>query len=92
MLPHTGVRVRLSAGLLLAADGEPLTALGAAALQNDPAVLGGHPNAEPVRLPATAGVWLKRALPLHDLSGVRHVRTQPAREHVDERRLLGLRL
>lgn len=55
---------------LLAAHCQTLPALGAAALENDAAILRGHANPESVRLATTARIRLKRALTLHDLSGV----------------------
>ena len=50
---------------LFAADRETLSALGAAALQDEAAILGGHANQETVRLAAAARIRLKRALALH---------------------------
>jgi len=56
---------------LLAADGQTLPALGAAALQHETAILGGHTDQEPVRLAAPACIRLKSALALHDFSPCR---------------------
>ena len=55
--------------VLLAADRQALAPLGATALENETAVLGGHANKKTVRLRATARIRLERALTLHDLSG-----------------------
>jgi hypothetical protein len=45
-------------------DGEALAALGAAALEHQAAILGGHPRQKTVSLPAAAAVGLESAL--HD--------------------------
>ena len=55
--------------VLFAADRQTLPALGAAALEDQTAVLGGHANKKSMRLSPTARIRLKRALTLHDLSG-----------------------
>ncbi len=47
-----------------------MTALGTAALQHLPAVLGCHTNQEAVRFRSAPGVWLKRTLAL---LGSRHI-------------------
>ena len=43
-------------------DRQSLAAFRAATLENDPAVLGAHPNPKPVRATPAAAIWLKRAL------------------------------
>jgi len=43
-------------------DCQSLAAFGAATLENDPAVLGAHPNPESVRAASATAIWLKRAL------------------------------
>jgi hypothetical protein len=43
-------------------DSQTLAALGAAALENDAAVLCTHAHPEPVSSTAAAAIWLKRAL------------------------------
>ena len=45
---------------------QPLATLGAAALQDETAILGGHPHQESVRSRAAAAIGLKRALAFHD--------------------------
>src|SRR4029078_12203807 len=55
-LPH-GAPMRQTKHLL-AADGQTLPALGAAALQHETAILGGHTDQEPVRLAAPACIRL----------------------------------
>jgi len=50
--------------LLLVGNGEALAPLGAAALQDLPAVLGCHANQEAVRFGAAPGIRLKRSLAL----------------------------
>jgi len=71
-LPHDPIVQLLFVTVrLFAADRQPLSALGATAFQDEPAVLGGHANQKSVRLATTARIWLKRALTLHDLSGGR---------------------
>jgi len=70
--PHDAVvRLLPVTPRLFAADRQPLPSLGTTALQDQPAVLGGHANQKSVRLATTARIWLKRALTLHDLSGGR---------------------
>jgi hypothetical protein len=46
--------------------GQPLATLGAAALQDETAILGGHPHQESVRTRTAATIGLKRALAFHD--------------------------
>ena len=43
-------------------DRQPLAAFGAPTLENDPAVLGAHPNPKSVRAASATAIWLKRAL------------------------------
>ena len=50
---------------LSGADCQPLAALRTAPLENEPPVLGAHPDEEAVRLATASGVWLERPLPLH---------------------------
>lgn len=50
---------------LFAADSKTLTALRAAPLQDETAVLRAHAHQEPVRFPSTTGIWLECALALH---------------------------
>lgn len=50
--------------LLLVRNSQTLSSLGAAALQDLPAVLGRHPDQEAMPLRAAAGIWLKRSLAL----------------------------
>jgi hypothetical protein len=51
--------------LFFAADRQALATLGAAALQDETPVLGGHPHEKTVRACAVARIWLKRSLTLH---------------------------
>jgi hypothetical protein len=52
---------------LFAADRQPLAALRATALQNQPTVFGAHTNEKPVRADTMAIVRLKSTLALHDI-------------------------
>jgi hypothetical protein len=54
-------------GLTFVGDSEALSSLGTPPFQNVAAILRRHPNPEPMGLPPTSGVRLKRALPLHAL-------------------------
>ena len=60
-------------------NGQPLAALGAAALEHDAAVLGAHPDEKPVRAPASAPIRLKRTFHgTPSLPGHRRRRQAPA--------------
>src|SRR5262245_38706412 len=61
-------RSRIAVAEKLVADGQPLAALGLAPLEYDAAVLGAHPNKEPVRAATATAVGLKSAL--HDSWGL----------------------
>jgi hypothetical protein len=50
---------------LFRAHGKALPPFGATPLENQPAVLGAHPNEKPVSFAPVAGIRLKRALALH---------------------------
>jgi len=43
-------------------DRQSLAAFGAATLEDDPAVLGAHPNPKSVSAASATAIWLKRAL------------------------------
>src|SRR5439155_26577627 len=61
-------------------DGEPLAALGAAALEHLAPVLRRHPNQEPVRLLAAPAIRLKSTFALHSrgiLYGERSLTEKP---------------
>ena len=69
----------LARGLALVRNRQPLPTLGPAARKYDPAVLRGHPDAEPVRLRATPRVRLIRSLTLHEspMPGLNDCRGNP---------------
>ena len=72
---HSGHDRECSSRALLAADRQALAALGAAALEHQPAVLRAHPHEKPVGPCATTRVRLERALALHGLSDALAVET-----------------